>query len=298
MSELETCKNHIERMLRLSQTKVIFPIITYGLLLRFEETGQIRFTESEVRSTYINAVVAIKESLGHDLHIGGRYYDAYPSRNLPRYSVLSVVDNHLYELQPSYTRVAHDLIQWIPGKICEHINERLGIVPSLGDAVCRVQLAEDRDRYLGTLQQYITKNPTNFEIFSFAIIKTHLERFGCRVYRDTRTSAHDSGVDLSTNFGAIYQIKQLKVLTKGTADQILGELKVNFDIERISDGNIVLIIDDVSKEIKRYLVDMKVQTLSKRDMLLLVQQLEDSEDRQKVLRVIYEEFRREYASLI
>ncbi len=41
---------------------------------------------------------------------------------------------------------------------------------------------------------------------------------------------------------------------------------------------------------------MKVQSISKSDILKLAEQFEDSEDREKVLRVVYEEFRREYSS--
>jgi hypothetical protein len=41
---------------------------------------------------------------------------------------------------------------------------------------------------------------------------------------------------------------------------------------------------------------MKVQSISKRDVLILASQFEDIEDREKVLRVVYEEFKREYGS--
>lgn len=58
----------------------------------------------------------------------------------------------------------------------------------------------------------------------------------------------------------------------------------------------ILVIDDISKEVKKYLIDMKVQSISKGDLLKLAGQFEDIEDREKVLRIVYEEFRREYAS--
>ncbi|MBI1766673.1 MAG: HaeII family restriction endonuclease [Acidobacteria bacterium] len=125
-----------------------------------------------------------------------------------------------------------------------------------------------------------------------------MEKFACKIYRDTRTSAHDSGVDLSTNFGVVYQIKKLKVYNQTTADNIYAELKLNFDSERLSDGNVILVIDDISKEIKNYLINMKIQSISKSDILKLASQFEDLEDREKVLRIIYEEFRREYSSTV
>ncbi len=43
---------------------------------------------------------------------------------------------------------------------------------------------------------------------------------------------------------------------------------------------------------------MKVQSIDKKDLLNLAQQFQDSEDREKILRIVYEEFRREYASVI
>lgn len=128
------------------------------------------------------------------------------------------------------------------------------------------------------------------------MIKVHLEKFSCRLYRDTRTSANDSGVDISTNFGVVYQIKKLKIYNQAVANDIYAELKGNFDRERLNDGNVILIIDDISKEIKSYLINMKVQSITTKDILKLVTQFEDMEDREKILRIIYEEFKREYSS--
>ena len=105
-------------------------------------------------------------------------------------------------------------------------------------------------------------------------------------------------MDLSTNFGVVYQIKKLRVLTQSDANRICDELKLNFDKERLQDGNVVLVIDDVSKEMKQYLIDMRVQSLSKGDVLNLAANFAEPEDRQKVLRIVYEEFRREYSSRV
>jgi hypothetical protein len=43
---------------------------------------------------------------------------------------------------------------------------------------------------------------------------------------------------------------------------------------------------------------MKVQSIKKDQLLSIAREFHDSEDRQKVLRVIYEEFRRDYSSAI
>jgi hypothetical protein len=73
---------------------------------------------------------------------------------------------------------------------------------------------------------------------------------------------------------------------------------MNFDNERLENGNVILIIDDISKAVKEYLISMKVQSITKDDVVRLAAQFEDMEDREKVLRIVYEEFRREYSSRI
>lgn len=87
-------------------------------------------------------------------------------------------------------------------------------------------------------------------------------------------------------------------MTQANADSLYAELKHNFDSQRLSDGNVVLVIDDISKDVKQYLISMKVQAISKHDLLKMASQFEDMEDREKVLRIVHDEFRREYESRI
>ena len=291
----EYCKINIDQMLKRSQTKAIYPLITLGLLTDHCKTGKTIFTDTEIMLSYHHAVGQMQEYLGHNLHIGGRYEDAYSSR-LSKYGVLASVSGRRYQLQEAYANNAETLRAWIPERVGQHIIERLGLIPSFGNIEFRMRLASDIAEYTAAISKQIDINPTNFEIVSFAVIKVHLEKFACKIYRDSRTSAHDSGVDLSTNFGVVYQIKKLKVYNKNQADSIYAELKMNFDSERITDGNVIIIIDDISKEIKNYLIDMNVQSISKPDVLRLATQFEDMEDRAKVLRVIFDEFYREYSS--
>lgn len=284
-------------MLKYSQTKVIMPVVTLGLLTSFLTKGRRQFTDREIQKAYEAAVRALKEFLGHDVHIGAKYYDAYGSR-MARYSVLKSVGHLKYELLPPYTTFAAALCKWIPPRVKAHIEERLGVVPLLNNTAARMAYAEDDKRFLELIRQQIDKTPANFEIFSFAVLKVHLEKFACKIYRDTRTAAHDKGVDLSTNFGVVYQVKKLRILTEADADRVYGELKLNFDSERLVDGNVILVIDDISKDVKKYLIDMKIQSISKADLLKVGAGFEEPEDRQKVLRFVYEEFRREYSSTI
>jgi hypothetical protein len=286
------CRAEIDRMLKNSQTKVIAPVITFALLRKHAKTGKIEFSGSEIRKSYDAAVEFLKNFLHHDVHIGARYYDAYGSR-MSRYHVLRPIGHLKYELLPLFTDEAEKLVRWIPKRIKQHIDERLGIVPLLKDSSTRTRLAESPEKFQRLLCDQIDRTPANFEIFGFALIKVHLERFACRIYRDTRTASHDKGVDLSTNFGVVYQIKRIRIFTQSEANQIYAELKVNFDNDRLQEGNVVLVIDDISKKIKKYLIDMKVQSFSKADLLKLAANFDEPEDRQKVLRIVYEEFRRE-----
>ena len=87
-----------------------------------------------------------------------------------------------------------------------HIEGKLGIIPSLGFASARLALSEDLQKFFHTIETNMVLNPANFEVFSFALLKVHLEKFACRIYRDTSTASHDRGVDISTNFGVVYQL--------------------------------------------------------------------------------------------
>lgn len=273
------------------------PVVTYALLRAFLANGKVQFLDAEIRSHYEASVKELTAFMGHDVHIGAKYYDAYGNR-MSRYGVLKAIGHLQYELQAAYAQSSHALVEWIPARIRSHIENKLGAVPTLGDVSTRMRLAESPETFLRLIEDQINKSPTNFEIFCFAVIKVHLENFACRIYRDTRTSAHDRGVDLSTNFGVVYQIKKLRLHTEADAAKVFSEIQANFDTQRIQDGNVVLVIDDISRSVKQYLINMKIQAISSADLMALAGNFADEEDRQKVLRVVYEEFRREYSSAI
>lgn len=291
------CKEAIKAMLKKSQTKVIFPLITYGLLVEYSRSGKDLYIDSEVRKAYHKAIELIQTFLGHKLHTGGKYYDAYPIRNLPRYGVLKV-EGKTFSLTTDFKKNAKALVDWIPNEIRNYVDSKIGVIPKLGIEESRFEIARDSKAFQNFIEGNIALNPSNFEVFSFSILRVHLEKFACRVYRDTKTSAHDKGVDLSTNFGVVYQIKKLQLLNIKSAKEIFSEIKSNFDSERMSDGKVVLVIDDISVDVKKYLINMKIQSISQSEILNLNSQFLELEDRMKVLRVIYDEFRREYESQI
>lgn len=288
------CRSEIERMLKNSQTKVIMPALAFGVLRCYSATNQTVFRDIEIKHVYQEAVRVLKKHLGHDVHIGAKYEDAYGMR-MSRYGFLSSIGHLKYELAAVFAHHADHLCKWIPDRIEHHINSRIGIIPKLADARERFSLAADPTKFLGLIQEQLALNPTSFEIVSFAVIKVHLEKFACKIYRDTRTSGHDRGVDLATNFGVVYQVKKLRLLNRSDAVKLYTELKLNFDRERFEDGNVILVIDDISEEVRRYLVKMKVQSIKKDQLMAIARGFEESEDRQKVLRVVYDEFRRDYS---
>jgi hypothetical protein len=295
-SELE-CKAEIERMLKNSQTKVIMPALALGVLRNYSANRKRVFSDSEIRFSYESAVRSLKTHLGHDVHIGAKYEDAYGMR-MSRYGFVRSVGHLKYELAERFANCADQLVSWIPDRIKKHIESRIGIIPELADSSVRLKIADDVSKFMSLIREQMNLNATSFEIVSFALIKIHLEKFACKIYRDTRTSAHDHGVDLATNFGVVYQVKKLRVETRSDADKLYAELKLNFDTERLQDGNVILVIDDIAEDVRRYLIDMKVQSIKTDQLLSIAKEFGDSEDRQKVLRVIYEEFRRDYSSVI
>ena len=80
----------------------------------------------------------------------------------------------------------------------------------------------------------------------------------------------------------------MKLINQNSANNIYDEIRHTFSEDRIQDGNVILVIDDISKDIKSYLVDMKIQTISKQELLKLANLLE-LEDRMKILKVVYDE---------
>jgi len=291
------CRSEIERMLKNSQTKGIMSAVALGVLRHYSATKQTVLSDIEIKHAYQEALRFLKKHLGHDVYMGAKYEDAYGMR-MSRYGFLSSVGHLKYELAAGFAKHADNLCKWIPDRIKQHIDSRIGIIPKLADAAERLSLAADTSKFLGLIEEQLALNPTSFEIVSFAVIKVHLEKFACKIYRDTRTAAHDKGVDLSTNFGVVYQVKKLRMLTESDANEVYTQLKQNFGNERLQDGKVILVIDDISEEVRRYLIDMQVQSIKKDQLLAIARGFEDPEDRQKVLRVVYDEFRRDYSGSV
>ena len=275
------CKAEVERMLKNSQTKVIMPILALGILRQYSANRQRVFSDGEIRSAYEAAVRSLKEHLGHDVHLGAKYEDAYGMR-MSRYGFFTSIGHLKYELTRRFSDSAEQLVSWIPDRIKQHIESRIGIIPELADSKVRLRIGENVSEFMKLIDEQMNLNATSFEIVSFALIKVHLEKFACKIYRDTRTSAHDRGVDLATNFGVVYQVKKLSIQSRSDADKLYAELKLNFDTERLQDGNVILVIDDIAEDVRQYLIDMKIQSIKRDQLLTIAKDFRESEDRQKV----------------
>jgi hypothetical protein len=288
----------IDRMISRSKTKLIAPILTAGILRQCHDRGgKYEFSEQEMREAYHEEVcVTVRQILKHNLNIGGEYEDAYSSRTLPKYGVVTPIGHRRYRLPAPLALRASDVINYIQLCVPDFIAQKLGGVTALQSPTQRMTLAHDPEFFVELLDKEMQRSASHFEIVSFAVLRVHLEKFACKVYRSSKTSAHDSGVDIATDYGAVYQIKKMRLLAKGDAEQIYSEILTNFDEGRIKDRKVVLIIDDISSTCKQFLIDMRVQSLVRADILVLAGLLADEEDRLKVLRVVYDEFEREYRS--
>lgn len=242
------------------------------------------------------------EFAGSNLHLGAKFDSAYiarEDRGVGRYGILKSLGENRYQLSEIVSGHADSLNGWIPQRLKEFLLAKLGSILYLGSPDKRLQMAEEIDTFLGFLSTRLQLEDAgiSFEIVAFAILKVYLEKFSCRLYRDTRTFTHEGGTDLSTDFGAVYQIKKLKVTHPNQVDDLDSEIRKNFDADRISDGRVILIIDDITPECKSYLLQKSsLKYFRRADLMEIAGMLHDTEDRQKALRIIYDEFRREYAN--
>ena len=288
-------KKAIDRMFKRGQKKFIFPVMYYGLLDAYIDQGKTIFTTQEVKFYYESAVCKlIREHLKHNFHIGGQFWDAYPSRNLPKYGILKVINPRTFELVGIQN--ADETLEYISSKLIQEIQRRLDNIPELGDRIKRIEVSEDPVRFHKFIEEIMEISGTCFELVSFAIVKTHMECFGCKVYRETRAEASDRGTDLSTDFGVVYQVKKLKLKSEKEARRIYDDLRNYFGQERIDDGKVVLIVEDANARFKEFFVKLNVKSIVKKDLLKLIDLMDEVEIREKTLRIIYEELQREYQS--
>ena len=94
------------------------------------------------------------------------------------------------------------------------------------------------------------------------------------------------------------KLRKVQLSNIKSGEEVSSKITLNFDKERMNGGKVILIINDISKDVKYFLINMKVQSKSKSEIISICNQFVDVEDRMKVVRIIYDEFRKKYVSKI
>lgn len=290
----------IDKLLRYSKTKLINPITflaALNLLLKNKQT----FTRKELEDEYKLAVKEIEKITKSNLNIGGRFHmDTYPDRMSRKYGVFKILDENKIQL-PSFIinlskRQQLEIKKIILNRIIETQKNKIGTLQLIDTDEKRIKIANNKDNFINFLIKELKRSANSFEIACFAILKVFLEKFACKLYRNSRTTARDTGIDISTDYGVVYQIKKFKIKTKEEIDKILKEVQINFDQNRIEDGKLILIIEDIEKNFKHFILDKNIKMFKMAEILKFAEQIDELEDRMKILRVIYDENRKELES--
>lgn len=293
-------QNIIEKLLHYSKTKLINPIAFLAALNLTLKNKNI-FTRKELENEYKLTVKEIEQVTKSNLNIGGRFHaDTYPDRMSQKYGAFKILTKDKIQLPPFIINLSkkqlRDLKNFILDKIVETQKIKIGNLQFIDTDEKRIQMANDKEVFVDFLVKELKRSANGFEITCFAILKVFLEKFACKLYRNSKTNARDTGIDISTDYGVVYQVKKFKIKTKKEIDSILKEVQINFDQSRIEDGKLILIIEDIEKNFKHLILDKNIKMFKMAEILKLANQIDETEDRMKVLRIIYDENRRELES--
>jgi hypothetical protein len=290
----------INKLLKNSKTKLINPIAFLGALNLLLDNKKI-FTRKDLESSYKDAVKEVVEKTNSNLNIGGKFHaDTYPDRMSRKYNAFEITNENKIKLPsfiielPKEKKV--ELKNYVLSKIIETQRKKIGNIQLIDTDKKRIDIAINKDVFINFLNEELKNSANSFEITCFAILKVFLEKFACKLYRNSRTNARDTGIDISTDYGVVYQIKKFKIKTKREIDDILKEVQINFDQSRIEDGKLILIIEDIEANFKHFVIDKNIKMIKMSEIIKLANQIDEVEDRMKVLRVIYDENRRELES--
>ena len=84
LATLVDCQREISVMVERSKTRLIAPTLTLGLLQSYVGNDKTIFSERETQAAYALAVKHLQGFMGHGLHIGAKWEDAYPTDFLTR----------------------------------------------------------------------------------------------------------------------------------------------------------------------------------------------------------------------
>lgn len=290
----------IDDLIRSSKTKLINPIAFLASLNLFLHNKGV-FTRKELDDEYKLAVNEVKKLTQSDLNIGGRFHpNTYPDRMASKYNVFVILPDNKIQLPSFVTKQKLGTIRIIKNvllnKLADIQKSKIGNLQLIDHDSKRIDIANNKNKFINFLTKELQHSANSFEISCFAILKVFLEKFACKLYRNSRTNARDSGVDISTDFGVVYQVKKFKIKEKKEINKILKEVQTNFGRARIQDGKLVLIIEDIDVNFKHFIIGKNIKMFEMSEIIKIANQIEEVEDRMKILRVIYEETKRELKS--
>lgn len=211
-------QNIIEKLLRYSKTKLINPIAFLAALNLTLKNKNI-FTRKELENEYKLTVKKIAQITKSNLNIGGRFHaNTYPDRMSQKYGVFKILTKDKIQLPPFIINLSkkqlRSLKNFILDKIVEAQKIKVGHLQFIDTDKKRIQVANDKEVFVNFLVKELKRSANGFEITCFAILKVFLEKFACKLYRNSKTNARDTGIDISTDYGVVYQVKKFKIKTK------------------------------------------------------------------------------------
>lgn len=320
VSDISKLKGEIKGIIHHSTTKMILPLLLLFYLENVEKKKNAEVDNAVVKEGYEKTVCNyITNHLYHSFNVGGTFNDTYISRLSSRHHFLRQISQRKFAVQDAYFANAKELIDFTRMKIKEHLNSKLGNLITLSKLIDENRSGTEdigeskkfldevlRDsssiRFREFLETGFDKNSEGlltmsygFEISMFSILKVFLAKFGCRLYRDSKTYAADKGGDISTNFGVVYQIKNYCLTNEEKFTELVDELFLNFSDGRIQQGNVFLIIKDASDGFVDKLRKQSISCITKKSVTDLLDKL-SVEDKREVLQSVIREFRRELLS--
>lgn len=305
-------RREIDRMIEDRRaTRLINPVLTLFYLKEFQRTGNRTVEFAVVKQGYEDTVCdLIKYHLHHNFNVGGQFNDSYLHRLASRHQVLEQVRGKDFAIVAALAENAQSLVPYITNRMTEHLTKKLFNVTKLYRVVQSKSRAEVcqilDDPTSRKLRQFLESGfqrssasflsiAYGFEICMFAILKVLLAKFGCKVYRDSKTYSSDKGTDLGTNFGVVYQVKKKCIATDEAFISLLNELLVNFADGRIQGGNVFVIVEDIDGRLRKRLQAEHINCLTRKGITDFLDKF-DADEKWEILKQIAREFGRELMS--
>lgn len=305
-------KSEIDRMIEDRRaTRLINPVLMLFYLKEFQRTRNRIVPFSVVKQGYEDTTCdLIRNHLRHNLNIGGQFNDSYLQRLASRHHVLEFITGKDFAISMPFAQNAQFFIPYIVNRMTEHLNNKLSNIIRLHRIVqtdSRDELQEIlSDPSSRRLREFLENgfDPSSagflniaygFEICMFSILKVLLAKFGCKIYRDSKTYSSDKGTDLGTNFGVVYQVKKKCIVTEEAFNELVSELLLNFANGRIQEGNVFIIIEDIDDGLKKRLERQHINCITRKSITDFLDKL-NSDEKWEILKQITKEFQRELMS--